>query len=86
MRVRMKVDISGTLDGEPYPRNGEVGELSDTVAEKLLASGQAVKAGAPYDDAEREAQALVEERPAPQADVETTTTVKRGPGRPRKNS
>jgi hypothetical protein len=79
MKVRMKVGMSGTIDGEAWPANGEVGEVPDVVAEKLIMSGQAVKASASVADPE------VETRPAPAADVETTDApAKRGPGRPRK--
>jgi len=54
MKVRMKVDISGTLNGAPYPARGEVGDLPEVVADKLVAAGLAARAGAPLDDAEHE--------------------------------
>lgn len=91
MKVRMKVSMSGTLDGVPYPQAGEVGDLPEVVAQKLLLSGQAVKAGAHLDEVEaaaREEQREVEARPALTGDVETTavetTPAKRPVGRPRK--
>lgn len=92
MKVRMRVEMSGTLNGEPYPRLGEVGEVPDVVGEKLVASGLAVKAGAPLDDADRAAREgehedEVETRPAAVDEVENATVpavTRRGPGRPRK--
>jgi len=87
MKVRMKVSMSGTLDGVPYPQAGEVGDLPDVVAEKLLLSGQAAKAGAPLDEVERE-ERDVEARPLPTGNVETTEVetapAKPSVGRPRK--
>lgn len=41
MRVRMKVTISGTRDGKPWPERGEVVDLPDGEAEQLVASGLA---------------------------------------------
>ncbi|MGW0579630.1 hypothetical protein ACWD25_27525 [Streptomyces sp. NPDC002920] len=61
MRVRMKVDISGARNGEPWPVRGEITELPDDEAESLCISGMAV----PVTDDD------VEERPAADDDVET---------------
>jgi hypothetical protein len=41
MHVRMKVDVSGTRDGRPWPRRGETFEVSDTEGADLCASGLA---------------------------------------------
>jgi hypothetical protein len=38
MKVRMLVDISGTLNGRPYPRKGEVGDFVGPVAEHLVSN------------------------------------------------
>lgn len=36
MKIRMLVDISGTINGRPYPRRGEVGDLPAVVADHLV--------------------------------------------------
>lgn len=41
MKVRMKVDISGTRSGQPWPRRGEVIDLPDATGAHLCANGQA---------------------------------------------
>jgi hypothetical protein len=41
MRVRMKVTISGTRDGQPWPERGQSVDLPDSEAEQLVASGLA---------------------------------------------
>lgn len=41
MRVRMKVTISGTRDGKPWPEKGGVVDLPDDEAEQMVASGLA---------------------------------------------
>jgi len=38
MKVRMLIDISGTLNGRPYPRKGEVGDIPNAVADHLVAN------------------------------------------------
>jgi hypothetical protein len=44
-QVRMNVDISGTWNGEPWPQHGELVEVDDATAEKMLGNGQASKPG-----------------------------------------
>jgi hypothetical protein len=41
MRVRMKVDITGTRNGEPWPAREETIDLPDEEARDLCASGMA---------------------------------------------
>lgn len=41
MRVRMKTDVSGSRDGQPWPRRGETFEVSDAEGADLCASGMA---------------------------------------------
>lgn len=41
MKIRMKVDISGTHDGEDWPRRGEVADLANNVATDLISAGMA---------------------------------------------
>lgn len=67
MRVRMKVTISGTRDGEPWPEKNGVVDLPDGEAEQMIASGLA----APDDDAEEGEP--VEENAANPAKPETAT-------------
>lgn len=39
MRVRMKVALSGSYNGEPWPRVGETADLPDDEAAHLLTAG-----------------------------------------------
>lgn len=45
MRVKMKVDMSGTRDGVPWPPRGTVIELPDAEAQQYLDADMAVPAG-----------------------------------------
>ena len=69
VRVRMRVAISGTRNGVPWPAAGGVVELPDGEAAALLAAGLA-------EPAPEEAEAAVDERPA-----ETATAARRPRGR-----
>ncbi|WP_432247710.1 hypothetical protein ACRAR1_07115 [Streptomyces sanyensis] len=44
MRIRMLVEMTGTRDGQPWPRRGEVADLPTAAAAHLVASGVAEKA------------------------------------------
>jgi hypothetical protein len=44
MKVRMRVSISGTRDGEPWPPAGQVVDLPDEEARHLCAGGLAAPA------------------------------------------
>ncbi|MGA5330955.1 hypothetical protein ACPCJT_20220 [Streptomyces griseoincarnatus] len=44
MRVRMRVTISGTRDGEPWPERGSVVDLPDDEAKAMVAGGLAEEA------------------------------------------
>jgi hypothetical protein len=41
MRVRMKTEVSGSRDGQPWPKRGETFEVSDSEGAELCASGMA---------------------------------------------
>ena len=41
MRVRMRVDVSGTRNGAPWPRRGGEIDLPDNEAAQLCAAGMA---------------------------------------------
>lgn len=43
MRVRMRADISGTRNGERWPRRGELVDVPDAEGEHLVSAGLAVK-------------------------------------------
>ncbi len=47
MEVRLLVDISGTRDGQAWPRRGNVVELPDDEAEQMIKAEQAVPARGP---------------------------------------
>lgn len=86
MRIRMKVEMSGTRNGEPWPKRGEVAELPTAEAAHLVGAGIAEQvpdeppavetATAP--DAETSEPPETEDAAAPQTDE------RRGRGRPRK--
>ncbi|GGZ28455.1 hypothetical protein GCM10010387_22400 [Streptomyces inusitatus] len=69
MRVRMKVQISGTRDGQLWPERGQTIDLPDSEAALLIATGIAEH------DQEPDAEPAVEEATAPGA--ETSTPAKR---------
>jgi hypothetical protein len=71
VKVKMKMQVSGTRDGVAWPAPGEVVELPDAEGAKLCANGTASPVAEKADK--------VEKAVAPDDDVE-----KRGPGRPRK--
>jgi len=43
MRVRMKVTISGTRDGQPWPDRGNSVDLPDDEAKQMIAGGLATE-------------------------------------------
>lgn len=45
MRVRMKTDVSGSRDGQAWPKRGETMEVSDAEGADLCASGMAEPVG-----------------------------------------
>jgi hypothetical protein len=84
MKVRMKVQISGTHDGQEWPARGGVVELADDEAAGLCAQGLAEPV-ADTDEPEKAVPptAEVAEVPVPEKPA-APTAEKRGPGRPRK--
>jgi hypothetical protein len=68
MKIKMKVDMSGALDGVPWPLRGGVMEVPDTIGARYCAAGLAE----PVVEEQK-----VEKAVAPEPE-------KRGPGRPRK--
>lgn len=82
MRVTMKVDLSGTRNGQPWPRRGETVDLPDGEAAQLCASGMAETAKG---NAETATPKPAETTAIPEPEVtEPPKPEKRGPGRPRK--
>jgi hypothetical protein len=84
VKVRIKVRPTGyiSLDGEglqSWPKVGEIIDLPDTVAENMIASGNAKALTKDELEAEEKTDEKVETRPA-----NTDAVEKRGPGRPRK--
>lgn len=76
MRVRMRVEVSGTRNGEPWPAKGDIVELPKEEAANLLAIGLAVET----DD--EEPQEVAEENAAAPDDAETATPRKASPRKP----
>lgn len=64
MRVRMKVTISGTRDGQSWPERGGFVDLPDSEAEQLIASGLAAS---PDDSEDPEAEDREEHATVPGA-------------------
>ncbi|MEU0831294.1 hypothetical protein [Streptomyces sp. NPDC005969] len=62
----MRVDVSGTRNGEPWPTKGSTVELPQDEAKNLIAIGLAVEADdeEPGEPAEENAQAPVDEETA----------------------
>ncbi|MEU9894239.1 hypothetical protein ACIBCS_27800 [Streptomyces phaeochromogenes] len=54
MRVRMKVTISGTRDGETWPERGGFKDLPDDEAKQMIASGLAEEDNGEGDEAAEE--------------------------------
>lgn len=73
MKVRMRYQLSGTRDGEPWPAPGEEINLSDHEAAKYCANGIAEPVTATK--AEKQTGGLT-----------TSSAPKRGPSRPRKSA
>jgi len=65
MKVKMIAQITGTRDGEDWPRRGAVADLPDVEAADLITNGYAIDPSAIEPDEET--------ADAPAADVETAT-------------
>lgn len=76
MRIRMKVSVSGTRNGEPWPAKGGTVELPQDEAKNLVAIGLAVEA-----DDEESGEPAEENAQAP-ADAETAAPRKPSPRKP----
>lgn len=74
MRVRMKVTISGTRDGENWPERGGVVDLPDEEARQMIAGGLVEE-----DNGETEDEEPAEENAANPAKPETATGRRKGP-------
>lgn len=83
MRIRMRVDVSGTRNGRRWPRRGQVAEVPDAEGAKLCAVGLAEPV-AERKQAETTVAPAAEksERPDPEK-TEKPAAEKRGRGRPR---
>lgn len=85
MRIRMTVEMSGTRNGVPWPKRGEIAELPTAEAAHLVGAGIAV---AVADDTPVETATAPEpEAPkVPEAEdaAAPATEERRGRGRPRK--
>jgi len=79
----MRVDVSGTRDGLPWPQRGSVVELPDEEAAHYCSVGMAEPVTT-FRDAETATTPPVEERTGPL--TTETGPARRGPGRPRKSS
>lgn len=76
MRIRMKVSVSGTRDGESWPAKGGTIDLPEDEAKNLIATGIAAEDG---DEGQGEP---VEENAQAPADEETAAPRKPSPRKP----
>lgn len=60
MKVVLKVDVSGTRNGQPWPRRGEVVDVGDQEGADLCAAGMATPVA--VDDVETASPEAAEER------------------------
>ncbi len=74
MKVRMKVDVSGTRNGVDWPKRGSVIEMSEDEARGYISAGMAEPV-AEFRDAETAVVPKAEER----ADASEGLTTKTGP-------
>lgn len=87
MKIRMRIDVSGTRNGREWPRRGSVIELPDDEARQYCEAGMAepVATFAPVETATLpEPEVRAEPASGLTTDSESGAAVRRGPGRPRK--
>lgn len=86
MRIRMKVEMSGTRNGEPWPKRGETAVLPTAEAAHLVGAGIAeeVPDEAPPVETATAPAPEVPEAPAAEDAAAPQTDERRGRGRPRK--
>ena len=80
MKVRMKVGVSGSRDGQPWPPIGETVDVPDAQGADLCAAGLAEPV------ADRKAEKAVDERPVEKRDDDDESgglTTESGPARRR---
>lgn len=82
MRIRMKVEMSGTRNGHPWPARGEVVDIPTGEAQHLVASGIAEEAPREREETAVPPSPEVSTPPAPEV-ASTPPAEKRGRGRPR---
>ncbi|MFC8290069.1 hypothetical protein ACFUJ0_06095 [Streptomyces sp. NPDC057242] len=74
MRIRMRVTLTGTYNGEPWPSKGEVLDVPDDVAEQLVRYGAAELVEEPVEEPAPEP---VEEPPGEPVAAEPKTATAR---------
>lgn len=88
MKVKMKVDISGSRNGQPWPARGETVELPDAEGADLCAAGMAepvsnrkgsVEKAVPNDDSEKRTE-------EPKAEAKTPLTTESAPAAAKKTT
>lgn len=85
MRIRMTVEMSGTRNGEPWPKRGEVAELPTAEAAHLVGAGIAVEVpDEPPVETATSSEFEVTEPPAAEDATAPQADERRGRGRPRK--
>lgn len=72
MKVKMLVDVSGTRNGEAWPKRGEVADLPTDEAQHLVTVGMAEEAEGSTDDSATETATAPDPGPIRQPDPETT--------------
>jgi hypothetical protein len=77
LRVKMKVSLTGTRDGEEWPPRGQCADLPDDEATHLVTAGLAGPCAEPC--AEPEPEPEPEPTPEPEPEVVETATAPRAP-------
>lgn len=71
MKVKMIAQLTGTRDGEDWPKAGSIAELPDDEAADLIMNGYAIDPADAEDSADEPDEETAD---APDDDVETATT------------
>jgi hypothetical protein len=85
VRIRMTIEMSGSRNGQPWPKRGETADLPTAEAAHLVASGIAEEVHGEQADAETATAPAAEvTEPAAAEVTEPPAETRRGRGRPRK--
>lgn len=85
MKIKMVVEMSGSRNGQPWPKRGETVDLATGEAQHLVASGIAVEVHGSEAPVEKATAPAAETSKTPEAEKpKAPAAEKRGRARPRK--